>query len=326
MIAPDIPDNESSRIAELQALHILDTPPEERFDRVTRLTQKMFDVPMCFISFIDSDRQWYKSTQGTNETESCREASFCGHAILSDDVLTVDDHRFSDNPAVAGEPHIRFYAGAPIIMPSGNRLGTLCIVDTEPRSFCKGDEEILRDFCDLIVAELINQQEAATDSLTGVFNRRGFEMLAEKAVLNARRYGWDCCLMYIDINRFKSINDTYGHTLGDRALKSICKIISFEIRESDILGRLGGDEFAVMMINCTEPKAQHKAAILIEAVDEFNSRSHLPFDLSISYGIVQTNPHLHQCLGDVMHQADMMMYQYKRALASQKDNKPRSQK
>ena len=117
MIPPAIPPDEATRLVALRSLGILDTPPEERFDRLTRLACRAFDVPIAIISLVDGNRQWFKSRQGVDLAETAREISFCGHGIVGDGLFLVPDaagdERFRDTPMVTGAPHIRFYAGAP---------------------------------------------------------------------------------------------------------------------------------------------------------------------------------------------------------------------
>jgi len=158
MLAPAVPLDEAKRLATLRGLSILDTPPEERFDRLTRLAQRVFDVPITVVTLVDSNRQWFKSCQGLDATETPRSISFCGHAILGDEVFVVPDAaldpRFADNPLVTGAPHIRFYAGQPLKANNGSRLGTLCIIDTKPRQPSQADLDVLRDLAALVENEL----------------------------------------------------------------------------------------------------------------------------------------------------------------------------
>jgi PAS domain S-box-containing protein len=144
-----IPANEAQRLAALRALAILDTPAEERFDRITRTAQRVFNVPIAIISLIDVNRQWFKSCQGLDSSATSRDISFCAHAILNDDVLVIPDAtadiRFVDNPLVTGEPYIRFYAGHPLTGPGGAKVGTLCLVDRQPRRMTAADLQALHD-------------------------------------------------------------------------------------------------------------------------------------------------------------------------------------
>jgi len=145
-------------MAELCSLHILDTPPEERFDRITCAVQAIFKVPIALITLVDRDRQWFKSCQGLEVPQTPRTISFCGHAILSDEPFIVRDAaadpRFADNPLVTGEPFIRFYAGVPLLSAGGARLGTICLIDRVPRVFTDEDAQTLRNLAKWAELEL----------------------------------------------------------------------------------------------------------------------------------------------------------------------------
>lgn len=137
MIAAPIPAEEAERLADLRELRLLDTAPEERFDRIVELAAQLFDVPIAYIALIDSDRQWFKAKCGLTTDETGREVSFCGHAIMQREPLIIPDarldERFRDNPLVTGEPYIRFYAGHPLAGRNGRNVGTLCLADRRPR-------------------------------------------------------------------------------------------------------------------------------------------------------------------------------------------------
>ena len=135
---PPVLPGESARLAALHDLGVLETAPDRELDIITRLAADRFDAAIALVSLVDSDRQWFKSRYGLDETETCRRHSFCSHAIESDAIMVVGDAatdpRFADNPLVTGAPHIRFYAGAPLVLANGHRIGTLCIVDPAPRA------------------------------------------------------------------------------------------------------------------------------------------------------------------------------------------------
>lgn len=143
MTPPSIPDNDQERLASLRRLGLLDTPPEERFDAITRLATMIFETPISYLSLVDETRQFLKSRIGLNFCESDRATSFCGHAILENEPLviadTMKDERFADNPQVTGEPFARFYCGLPLRGPEGLNVGTLCLMDTKPREFSEQD-------------------------------------------------------------------------------------------------------------------------------------------------------------------------------------------
>ncbi|HEX4905899.1 MAG TPA: GAF domain-containing protein, partial [Acidimicrobiales bacterium] len=158
-----IPLDEERRIALLHSLGILDTEPEERFDRITRLASALFDAPIAVVSLVDVNRQWFKSCIGLPVSETDRSVSFCGHALDRLDALVVEDAtrdpRFADNPLVVGDPHIRFYAGHPlrIEVAQGERrsaVGTLCIIDRVPRQLDERERALLADLAHLVEQEL----------------------------------------------------------------------------------------------------------------------------------------------------------------------------
>jgi len=165
MQKPPTPFNEDDRIAALHALNILDTPQEERFDRLTRLAKRVFHVPYVTISMIDTHRQWFKSVQGLTICQTSRDISFCAHAILFDDILYVEnalkDKRFADNPVVIGDPKIRFYAGCSLDV-NGFKAGTFCIFDKKPRAFTIEDRQLLKDLATLAEQELALSQPKVT--------------------------------------------------------------------------------------------------------------------------------------------------------------------
>lgn len=170
--APKYPLDEAERLRALYDLNLLDSAPDERFDRLTRLAQAYFGTEMTLVTLIDAERQWFKSKQGIDGEETTREVSFCGHAILSDEVLVVhdatQDERFLDNPLVLGDPNVRFYAGAPIHAPNRARVGTLCLVDSKPRAFSDSELVVLKDLArcvDDLIATV--KREHAASVLSG---------------------------------------------------------------------------------------------------------------------------------------------------------------
>lgn len=171
-----LPPSEVKRLKSLQALGILDTPPERRFDRLTRIAAHMMDTPIALISLVDENRQWFKSHYGLDVCETSREASFCAHALESRLALTVPDAtadaRFSDNPLVTDSPGIRFYMGVPLRGPSDHILGTLCVMDSKPREVSADDELALRDLAEVVEDELGRQELHAVSKQLQQSNQR----------------------------------------------------------------------------------------------------------------------------------------------------------
>lgn len=184
MQAPLLPENELQRLQALRERGLLDTPAEERFDRLTRLAQQMFGCQMALVSLVDAKRQWFKSRQGLDACETGRDISFCGHAILGQDIFHVPDAsqdvRFADNPLVTGAPHIRFYAGAPLRTADGYRIGTLCIIDAKPRQLNAQELLNLRDLADCVEQEIQAQRKRELQELLAASEAR-FRHLADNA-------------------------------------------------------------------------------------------------------------------------------------------------
>ena len=177
MKAP-LPANEAARIRALHEYAILDTPEEQNFDDIAKLASFICGAPIALISLVDGERQWFKSRIGLQASETPREHAFCAHAILQPgDVLVVEDaaqdRRFYDNPLVTGDPNIRFYAGAPLLAPGGEALGTICVIDRAPHELAPGKVEALRALSRLVVAQLelrrISAELARLDRLKSEF-------------------------------------------------------------------------------------------------------------------------------------------------------------
>ncbi|HDY7421388.1 TPA: sensor domain-containing diguanylate cyclase [Vibrio vulnificus] len=315
MQTPKKPDNEPQRIADLHSLNILDTAAEERFDRVTRIARRLFDVPIALVSLVDEDRQWFKSCFGLDASETPRDISFCGHAILGADTLIVEDAsqdaRFADNPLVTGEPHIRFYAGVPLFYEDKSCLGTLCIIDSKPRTLNEDERLDLIDLAKMAERELAATHSASIDDLTQISNRRGFMTLAKKSMAYCEVGDYPYSIAYLDLNGFKPINDQFGHQEGDLALKAFADTMKKSFRESDVFARLGGDEFVVFMSGASRAVAQIAIQRFTEALQRYNQSANRGYDLSFCAGIVSVEPDANISLDELLSQADKAMYQQK---------------
>lgn len=176
---PPTPEDEVQRLRVLAAYEILDTPPEKEFDHVVQLAARLFEAPIAAVTLLDKDRQFLKARIGMTVCETGRDVSFCAHTIMSDRALVVpdaaEDVRFRDNPFVTGEPGIRFYAGAPLLTPSGHRLGSLCVIDTRPRhDFTTKDTASLKGLATLVMDRLELRRLARDEEEA----RRKFESIA----------------------------------------------------------------------------------------------------------------------------------------------------
>ncbi len=316
MKAPKLPENENERLETLRALGLLDTPMEERFDRITRLARRLFDIPIALVSLVDENRQWFKSCMGLDVRETPRDISFCGHAILGDDVMVVEnagtDARFSDNPLVAGDPNIGFYAGYPIHASNGQAIGTLCLIDTKPRNLCAEELEIFRDLALIVEREITAVELATLDELTSISNRRGFLMLAEHGLNMCVRRNLPASLVVLDIDKFKAINETFGRREGDRALRSFTEQMKNNLRASDLFARISGNEFVILLTNTELAQAMQVMTDFTDILSEFNNRVCRGYDLAFSYGVVDFNASKHSTVEKMLSDADIIMYDQKK--------------
>jgi len=267
-------DDEAVRLQALRDYRILDTPPEPNFDRIVRLAATIFRLPICTLSLADSSRHWFKALYGVAATEVPRRMSFCDEALQRADGVvvpdTLADERFAAAPMVAHPPHIRFYAGVPLVTPAGYRIGSLCVLDTRPHDdFSPEQMAILGNLAETAV-ELLEARSrnihlvqysqelahlAGHDALTGLPNRRMLQSRFDARVAAAGE-GDELALLYVDLDSFKDVNDTLGHDLGDELLRAVSTRLRESLREADIVARIGGDEFAVLLFG---PKVRCEA-------------------------------------------------------------------
>lgn len=318
MIKPEAPKNEAERLHALRTLKILDTSHEERFDRVTRMAKRMFGVSISLVSLVDEDRQWFKSKQGLEASETPREISFCGHAINQEGLFIIpnalEDERFADNPLVTGAPNIRFYAGYPLKLRQGINLGTLCLIDSKPKILDEEDQQLLQDLGAMIEQEIRSIQLATLDELTMISNRRGFLSLADHGQKLCRRKKNPMSFALFDLNKFKPINDQYGHHEGDFVLKRFADVMRQVFRESDVIGRIGGDEFVVMLTDLDHEQIDNILGRFKEAIAESNQTIDKPYEIEFSVGVANFAYDTEKSLEEMIEQADAAMYAQKKDL------------
>lgn len=309
------PDTHFLRLDALRRLQALDSPTEERFIRITRMARNMFDVPIALISFEDNEDGWAKPCYGLNIHEPLPNISFCKKGFLKQSMLVIEDTTkdplYADNPMVIGEPYIRFYAGHSLVVTNGLHIGSLCIIDRKPRAFGEKDRILFNDLAQTVESELRAVQMATIDELTGITNRRGFILLADRYLRHAFRTKRSLSLLFIDLNNFKSINDRYGHDVGDDALCQAASIINMVFRNADICARLGGDEYVVLLPETKSENFKNIKDRLTQTFNEFNKNSGKAYTLSCSIGIVGYDATTPPDLNLLLRLADEAMYRCK---------------
>ncbi len=285
MIKPAIPVDENRRLQTLRNLKLLDTAPEERFDRVTRMAKKIFGTDIALVSLVDADRQWFKSRQGLDATETPRDISFCGHAILDDKIMVIndarEDERFCDNPLVACDPNIRFYAGYPISAPDSSRIGTLCIIDSEPRKISKEELGLLRELGRMVEEELVASSLLHNDPTTGLSNRLGFTIIAEHLVEFCRRNTTPVSLLLLQVENLHAIEERLGPEEGDRAATELSHLVMAGFRDCDIIGRVALDVFAVLLAGTRLDGMDTASERFQKLLGEANRNSSCDYELEV---------------------------------------------
>ncbi len=317
-------DDEQQRLAALHRFGILDTAPEPQFDRLVTLAAQFFDMPMASVTFVDEDRQWFKAKTGSESSEDPRRISFCSIAIAQDGVMVVhdatQDARLKKFDNVTGEPHLRFYAGAPLVTAEGHKLGTFCVLDQRPREFSAEQEVLLESFAAMAMDELNLRravQDLSTmalhDTLTGLPNRAHFRQLMAQACRRADQSGEKVVVGLMDLNRFKIVNDTLGHAAGDELLQQVALRLKHSVATSDVVARMSGDEFTLLL---TDVRSADDAATVMERIQQAFGE---PFQLSqqkvsvrCSIGLSSYPDHTRKP-EQLLNHADAAMYRIKRA-------------
>lgn len=259
--------DERQRLRALEALQVLDTPIEERFERITRLACRVFDVPICAISCIDEHRQWFKSIHGSCTTQTARCVSFCQHTILQDDAFVVEDarsdDRFRGTPLVEGDPKVVFYAGAPIYGSGQLPVAAFCVIDHKPRKISSEQIAMLKDFAlitqhtlqspapnpvqDRMVHEVNSTwRRSLIDPLTRVWNAEGISALLDASVDPAKNTQGLLVAM-IDPRGMEVINAEAGYVQGDKVLRGFVRGLPRVLGDKAIIGRIGSDKSLVIM-------------------------------------------------------------------------------
>lgn len=313
MIKPQKPKNEIQRVQALHNLHILDTNSEERFDSIIHVAQHLFHVPIALVSLVDTEREWYKSRSGFQVKETPRDISFGAHVILQEDIMLVkdslNDMRFMDNPLVLGEPDIRFYLGCPLKTKNQFNIGTLCLIDHQPRPQYNGvDLGIIKDLAKIVEAELDTMRLSTTDEFSKLYNRQGFLITGKKIINLGNQYDKNIVLLYFDLHKLKFINEHHGYGEGDTILKIFAQQLLKNFRHSDAIARVGGDKFCVL---CSGLSLAQVPSVIKRFQTKLSSvPSNYPIEFAM--GTIQYDRLRHYSIGSLIEEADEKIYELKR--------------
>lgn len=334
MIEPAIPENEEIRLKSLYSTHLLNTPIEQGFERITMLAKKIFDVPIAAIGLIDDKREWFKSIIGLNDRETPRSTSFCGHAILSEDVMVVGDAqmdpRFADNPFVMGAPAVRFYAGCPIHAGGSQRIGSICIIDTIPRQISSHEKAILKSIASIVDIEIRNHQlihdteqalkemgalkrASLLDPLTKLWNKQGIACVLEDKINKSVIDNASFALIELSLDGLKSMCDEFGKDAGKDMLQGIARSLVNSCRGEDAIGYIGGKEFTIIA-SIKEPGDALAVAERISSTlqDEPLLTRAGPIKMTATAGVVVFDPARHTSTQVMLKEANKLLTEGRR--------------
>lgn len=245
---------EKARLISLHNTNLIGSEPEERFDRITRLAKRLFDTPIALITVLDESKQWFKSKQGFDLKYTSRTQAFCNKAIQSDSALIVHDAtkdpKFSKNPLVLAELKIRFYAGQPLSLPDGNKIGTLCIIDNKPREFNTQEIKKLKQIAKLVEHELaIPTDLNSIDFQTGLLSRDIFRAHAEAAFKLCKSLNLSLVIFSIQISGLDDLNKTHGNEIGNKIFKDFAEILQNLSPNTDLVGRYRNSRILMQIIS-----------------------------------------------------------------------------
>lgn len=298
MRTPDIPESEPVRLGALQTFDILDTEPEERFDRITRICKNIFEVPIALVSLVDSERQWFKSKQGLEACETGRDISFCGHAILGEDIFIINDaskdERFADNPLVTDAPNIRFYAGCPLHVYGSQRIGTLCLIDDKPREISNEDQDLLRYLASIVEREIRDKHLAKIDQLTGLANFKGLESVY--AELTTGDTGRKLTSVVVQINNYKY----YDRKCGEIMQRTLGDILKERLGDTGIVAHTNPEEFVCILYNSDAGATNVNMSDVRQMLEDHKIQCGKDYPMSISYGIYEKHADMNTELEDLI--------------------------
>ncbi|MEH6773314.1 MAG: sensor domain-containing diguanylate cyclase [Cereibacter changlensis] len=287
-------DDEEGRISALRRYELLDSAPEAEFDTIIQLIMNIFKVEIAAISLIDTDRQWFKSSQGMLTPETPRSVAFCDYTIRSAEVFSVEDAmrdpRFRNHEWVTPADGLRCYLGAPLTTPDGYNVGSVCIAGREPRHFSSADRDVLQSFARLVVSQMELRLIAKRDSLTDALSRRGFEDAVTESFIDFQKTETPASVAILDLDHFKAVNDTYGHGIGDSVLRAMVEAAGLVLRRTDVVGRIGGEEFGVLMRGTTVEAALQVAERVRSAVEALRFPELPELRVTASIGVAACTP------------------------------------
>lgn len=309
--------DDEGRIGALFRHGIPGTNMGDGLDRIAKIARAALKAPVGAVTAVERTRQSFLAVRGLDDAPIPLDQSFCTAVIASNKPLIVPDaaadERFSGLELVKGGAGVRAYLGVPMVSSDGYALGTICVMDTEPRAFSEEDVMILVNLARLAVTHLASRQPESFDFVTGAITRRRFQMEVEREFDRAVRYERPACLVFIDLDNFAQINEAVGPAMADEVLKAIANRCREALRSTDVFGRIGGEEFGMLLPETLAYEASQCAERLRETIAKLRFKTaNEVVSMTASFGVAPLNP----AIKSAVHwfaQADMAVMNAKRA-------------
>ncbi|MGF1762249.1 sensor domain-containing diguanylate cyclase [Aliivibrio kagoshimensis] len=310
----------------------------EKWQQIADLLAELFNAPTCAIVQLHQHTFNVLKVSNTEKTLLKRDQQWswefgglCRHMLETNSKLYVPDtqcdSRWSNNEAINSDLK-RSYLGYPLLWPDGSQFGTLCIIDSAPTNYSSTLQKVLAHFAQLIMSDLKMYKDyqaleelALTDSMTGVYNRRGLTLLGEQKLKDAKRYQSSIGVIYLDIDNLKQVNDTFTHNAGDKCITTLSKVLQRNFRESDLIARVGGDEFIVI----SQIGSRLELTTIANRIEKCYAntvKGNVQLERSsVSYGTSILDCYSTLPFETLLEEADRNMYQHKHKKNPQKSNR-----
>lgn len=308
---------EESRLGALHRHGLPGGIPDDVLERIIAIAQAGTGAPIAAVTLVERNRQSYLAVSGMPDTPLPRHESFCAETILDHGPMIVadakSDHRFAASSLVTGDIAARAYLGVPLISSDGYPLGAICVMDTQARTFSASEVAILENLAQLAMHHLAMRQPDSFDMLTGALTRRRFQAEVEREFDRARRYDRPAALLFLDIDRFRSVNEVLGQGMADEVLKAIVNRCMETLRSTDLFGRIGGEEFAILLPETLAYEASQCAERMREIVSKLRFRSTKgTVSVTASFGVVPLSSQIRSAV-QWFAQADVALYAAKQS-------------